>query len=78
VKQAVTGADRSSAETIAEVPDAFTCTAPLTIADFTGDTVDGLPLGSLDPVKVTGGDPRIRVSAVSGKTFTVSCKPSAG
>jgi hypothetical protein len=33
------------------------------------------PEGSVAPVKVTGGNPHITVSAVSGKTFTVSCAP---
>ncbi len=75
VTKALSGAARSSAETVVEVPATFTCGAPLTLAAVTGDTVDGAALGSLDPVKATGGDSHIVVSAVSGKTFTVSCNP---
>jgi Peptidase A4 family len=75
VQKALAGADRSSAETIVEVPDTFTCPVLGTIAHFTGDTVDGASLGSQNPVEVTGGDPHIVVSPVSGKTFTVSCQP---
>jgi len=78
VTKALSGAARSSAETVVEVPDTFTCPAALTLAAVTGDTVDGSALGSLDPVKVTGGDSHIDVSAVSGKTFTVSCQPGLG
>jgi hypothetical protein len=74
VTKALAGAARSSAETVVQVPDSFTCPAPLTLAAFTGDTVDGSPLGSLDPVEGTGGDPNIIVSPVSGKSFSVSCK----
>jgi hypothetical protein len=74
VTKALAGAARSSAETVVQVPDSFTCPAPLTLAAFTGDTVDGSPLGSLDPVEGTGGDPDIVVSPVSGKSFSVSCK----
>lgn len=73
VKQALAGAARSSAETIVEAPDTLSCTPPQTLASFTGDTVDGTALGSLNPVKVTGDDSHITVSAVSGKTFSVSC-----
>jgi Peptidase A4 family len=78
VTKALSGAARSSAETVVQVPATFTCTAPLTLADFTGDTVDGSPLGGLHPVKVTGGDPHIVVSGVSGGSFTVSCRPGLG
>jgi hypothetical protein len=74
VTKALAGAARSSAETVVQVPDSFTCPAPLTLAAVTGDTVDGSPLGSLDPVEGTGGDPDIVVSPVSGKSFSVSCK----
>jgi Peptidase A4 family len=74
VTKALAGAARSSAETVVQVPDSFTCPAPLTLAAFTGDTVDGSPLGGLDPVEGTGGDPDIVVSPVSGKSFSVSCK----
>jgi hypothetical protein len=58
-----------------EVPASYTCATRQTLAAVTGDTVDGTALGSLAPVKVTGGNPHITVSAVSGKTFTVSCAP---
>ena len=73
VKQTLAGAARSSAETIVEAPGSWSCAPPQTLANFTGDTVDGTALGSLNPVKVTGDDPHITVSAVSGKTFSVSC-----
>jgi hypothetical protein len=73
VKQTLAGAARSSAETIVEVPGSLSCAPPQTLANITGDTVDGTALGSLNPVKVTGDDPHITVSAVSGKTFSVSC-----
>jgi hypothetical protein len=78
VTKALSGAARSSAETVVQVPSTFTCPKPLTLAAFTGDTVDGSPLGSLHPVEGTGGNPDIVVSPVSGKTFTVSCRPAAG
>jgi hypothetical protein len=78
VTKTLSGAARSSAETVVQVPGTFTCPAPLTLADFTGDTVDGSPLGSLHPVKVAGGDPHIVVSPVNGETFTVACQPEAG
>jgi hypothetical protein len=74
VTKALAGAARSSAETVVQVPDSFACPAPLTLAAFTGDTVDGSPLGSLNPVEGTGDDPAIIVSPVSGKSFSVSCK----
>ena len=73
VRQTLAGAARSSAETIVEAPDTLSCTPTQTIANITGDTVDGTALGGLNPVKVTGSDPHITVSAVSGKTFSVSC-----
>ncbi len=73
VKKTLAGAARSSAETIVEAPDTLSCAPPQTLASFTGDTVDGTALGSLNPVKATGGDSHITVSAVSGKTFSVSC-----
>jgi hypothetical protein len=76
VSKPLAGAKRSSAETIVTAPDALSC-SPRLIASFTGDTVDGSALGSLDPVKVLGGDPDITVSPVSGKTFTVTCAPTA-
>jgi hypothetical protein len=76
VKQSLAGAARSSAETVVEVPANLSCAPAQTLADFTGDTVDGSPLGSLDPVKVTGTNPHIIVSAVSGKTFSVTCDGS--
>jgi hypothetical protein len=44
------------------------CATRQTLAAVTGDTVDGTALGSLAPVKVTGGNPHITVSSVSGKT----------
>jgi hypothetical protein len=61
-----------------EVPANFSCAPVQTLAAFTGDTVNGSPLGSLDPVKVTGTNPHIIVSAVSGKTFSVTCDGLAG
>jgi RNA polymerase sigma-70 factor (sigma-E family) len=39
------------------------CATRQTLAAVTGDTVDGTALGSLAPVKVTGGNPHITVSA---------------
>jgi len=73
VNQSLAGAARSSAETVVEVPATLSCAPTQTLAAFTGDTVDGSPLGSLNPVKVTGSNPHIIVSAVSGKTFSVTC-----
>ncbi len=78
VNQSLAGAARSSAETVVQVPANLSCAPPQTLAAFTGDTVNGSPLGSQDPVKVTGSDSHITVSAVSGKTFSVSCDGSAG
>jgi len=74
VVKALAGAVRSSAETIVEVPSTLSCAPSETLAAFTGDTVDGTALGSLSPTEVTGSDPDIVVSAVSGKDFTVTCK----
>jgi hypothetical protein len=74
VTKALAGAARSSAETVVQVPDSVTCPGSLTLAAFTGDTVDGSPLGSLDPVQGTGGDPDIIVTAVSGESFSVLCR----
>jgi Peptidase A4 family len=71
--KALAGAARSSAETVVGPSSNLKCTANQTLAAFTGDTVDGSALGSLDPVKVTGTDPDIVVSPVSGKTFSVTC-----
>jgi hypothetical protein len=73
VTQTLSGSARSSAETIVEVPANLSCAPAETLADFTNDTVDGKALGSLGPVKVTGSDPHITVSDVSGKTFEVTC-----
>jgi hypothetical protein len=73
VVETLAGADRSSAETIVEVPSNLSCTPHETLASFTDDTVDGTALGSLSPVEENGGNPRITISAVSGKTFTVTC-----
>ncbi len=56
-----------------EVPATLSCAPAQALADFAGDAVDGSPLGSQDPVKVTGTNPHIIVSAVSGKTFSVTC-----
>jgi hypothetical protein len=72
VTKALAGAARSSAETIVEASASLSCTPHIAIA-FSGDTVDGTALGSLDPIEVTGSDPDITVGAVSGKTFTVTC-----
>jgi hypothetical protein len=68
------GAARSSAETVVGIPGASGCVGTRTYADFTGDTVDGKLLGSLDPTKVTGSNPDIIVSAVSGGSFSVTCR----
>jgi hypothetical protein len=73
VNQSLAGAARSSAQTVVQVPDNLSCLPAQTLAAFSGDTVDGLALGSQNPVKVTGSDPSIIVSPVSGKTFSVSC-----
>ena len=73
VTATLAGAARSSAETIVEAPNTLSCTPTQTLASFTDDTVDGTPLGSLDPTLVSGGDPDITVSAVSAKTFKVTC-----
>jgi hypothetical protein len=73
VTATLAGTDRSSAETIVEAPNTLSCAPTETLASFTGDTVDGSPLGSLDPTLFSGGDPDITVSAVSGKTFKVTC-----
>jgi Peptidase A4 family len=75
VQQSLAGAARSSAETFAEVPSTFTCAKALTIANFTGVTVNGASLGSQDPLLVSSGDPHIVVSPVSGSSFSVSCEP---
>jgi len=74
VTKSLAGAARSSAETVVEAPSTFGCPPPVTLANVTGDTVDGSSLGSLHPVKVTGGDPRIVVSAVNGEKFNVTCQ----
>jgi hypothetical protein len=76
VNASLAGAARSSAETVVEVPADLSCAPEQTLAAFTGDTVDGSPLGSQDPVKVTGTNPHITVSPVSGKTFSVTCDGS--
>lgn len=74
VTQALAGTARSSAETVVEVaPDTLICAPAETLANVTDDTVDGVALGSLNPGKLTGQDPHIVVSAVSGKTFKVTC-----
>jgi hypothetical protein len=78
VNESLAGAARSSAETVVEVPANLSCAPEQTLAAFTGDTVNGSPLGSQDPVKVTGTNPHIIVSAVSGKTFSVTCDGSIG
>jgi len=72
VTEALAGAARSSAETIVEAPGTMACSPIIDIA-FSGDTVDGTALGSLDPIEGTGGDPHISVSPVNGKTFSVTC-----
>lgn len=68
VHASLAGALRSSAEAVVEDPSDVVFT-PI---HFTGVTVDGSALGSLDPVKITGGDDRIVVSPVSGSSFSVS------
>jgi hypothetical protein len=72
--KAVSGAARSSAETVVQVPSTTPTCPAHTLAAFTGDTVDGSPLGSLHPVEGIGGNPDIIVSPVDGETFTVSCR----
>lgn len=62
------GAARSSAEAVVEDPS----DVMFTPIHLTGVTVDGSQLGSLDPVKITGGDNRIVVSPVTGSSFSVS------
>jgi hypothetical protein len=74
--QTESAADRSSAETVVEAPSTLSCVPAETLADFTDDTVDGTALGDLNPVEVTGSDPDITVSPVSGKSFSVTCKGS--
>ena len=73
VAKTLSGTARSSAESIVEAPDNLSCAPTVTLADFTSDTVDGSALGNLNPTKVTGSDPHIIVSDVSGKTFKVTC-----
>jgi hypothetical protein len=77
VHKSLTGAKLSSAEAFAQVPDSFACATSCTIAAFTGVTVNGSPLGSDSPQKVTGDDPQIVVSPVSGSSFTVSWVPAS-
>jgi hypothetical protein len=60
--------DRSSAEAIVDDPGGLTWSP----VKFTGVTVDGTALGSLKPVKITGGSKAITVSPVHGESFTVS------
>jgi hypothetical protein len=72
-KKVLAGAARSSAETIVTTPDTLSCSPTETLAAFTGDTVDGIALGSQNPVKITGTDPHIVVSPVNGEKFTVTC-----
>jgi Peptidase A4 family len=73
VVKSLAGADRSSAETFVAAPSNLSCSPTVTLAAFTGDTVDGKALGSLSPTKVTGTDPHIIVSAASGAGFSVTC-----
>lgn len=68
VHKDMTGDALSSAEAIVTDPDGLTCSP----VDFTAVTVDGSPLGSEHPVKVTGGDPGIIVSPVTGSAFSVT------
>jgi hypothetical protein len=68
IHQSLAGAALSSAEAIVTDPDSLTCST----VDFTAVTVDGSPLGSENPVKVTGGNPGIIVSPVKGSAFNVS------
>jgi hypothetical protein len=73
VVKTLSGAARSSAETVVEVPSDFTCPPPRIFADFTGDTVDGKALGSLNPIELTGSNTHIIVSPVDGEAFSVTC-----
>ncbi|HEY7432788.1 MAG TPA: G1 family glutamic endopeptidase [Streptosporangiaceae bacterium] len=68
VHASLAGAARSSAEAVVEDPS-DSVFSPI---HFTGVTVNGAPLGSLSPVKLTGGDSRIVVSPVMGSSFSVS------
>jgi hypothetical protein len=78
VTKSLSGTARSSAETVVEAPSTLACPPPVTLANVSGDTVDGSSLGSLHPVKVTGGDPHIVVSPVNGAKFTVTCQLTPG
>ena len=63
----------------------YACATRQTLAAVTDDTVDGTAFGSLAPVKVTGGNPHITVSAVAARLHGVlraiaaaSAHPPAG
>lgn len=76
--KALSGAARSSAETVLELPSSYTCAAPATLVTFTGVTADGKPLASLSPAKWQGSNPSIVVGPLTGttsagSTFSVSC-----
>ncbi len=68
VHQSLAGAARSSAEALVTAPDSLTASPE----DFAAVTVDGSPLGRENPVKVTGSNPDIIVSPVTGSAFSVS------
>jgi hypothetical protein len=68
VTASLSGTQRSSAEVFVQDPGATVFTP----VDFTGVTVDGAALGSLNPTKVTGGDNNLVVSPVTGSAFSVS------
>lgn len=73
VKKTQTGLERSSAETVVQTTSNITCTTSYTIAAFTGVKVDGAAM--VDPVELTGSDPHIAVTPLSGNAFTVICSP---
>ncbi|HEY1618142.1 MAG TPA: G1 family glutamic endopeptidase [Streptosporangiaceae bacterium] len=78
VAKALSGVKRSSAETVLELPDGYTCVTPVTLAAFTGVTVDGAAISTKSPAKWQGSDPSIMVSpltgtSTAGSSFTVSC-----
>lgn len=71
VTATLAGAARSSAETVVEVPSTLTCSGTKTLASFTDVTVNGRAM--VNPVKLSGIDPDITVSPISGETFKVTC-----
>lgn len=72
VTKPLAGAPRMTADTQVGLLSSLAC-APTVTIPFTGETVDGVPLGSQGPVKLTSINPNITVSPVSGENFTVTC-----